>query len=69
MRQSAAQSSDRPARGTSGACRATTSRGANGGLLILNIDDNNRNGVFSSAAVEERGQGARRSGPRRTMPR
>ena len=69
MRQDEAQSSERPSRGTTGASRATTSRGANGGLLILTIDDSTRSGVFSAAAPEERTQSSRRSGPRRTPPR
>lgn len=68
MRQSDTQNSDRPPRGTSRSSRATNTRGANGGLLILTIDDSART-AFNSSASEERGQGARRSGPRRTLPR
>ncbi|AKT40918.1 uncharacterized protein CMC5_050750 [Chondromyces crocatus] len=69
MRQSAAQNPERPARGSQGACRPTTSRGANGGLLILNIDDGTKAGVFSSSATEERAQSVRRTTPRRPLPR
>jgi hypothetical protein len=68
MRQGSAQNSDRPPRGASRACRATTTRGASGGLLILISEDSSRTAI-SGAATDERTQAARRAGPRRNLPR
>jgi hypothetical protein len=68
MRQIAPQSSDRTPRGTSRASKSTTTRGANGGLLVLISEDASRS-AFSGAAVDERSPSNRRAGPRRSAPR
>lgn len=64
MRQIAPEGSDHSPRETSQGSRATTARGASGGLLVLMIEDS---AVTNFGAAQD-GEGAkkpRRSGPRR----
>lgn len=68
MRHIASQNSDRPTRGTTRASKSTTTRGANGGLLVLISEEGSRS-AFSGAVVDDRTQSSRRANPRRSVPR